>query len=108
MPSFATSAAANAARLPRPPPTPPSSPFWSAPSVFDGLPSGCGYDGVALRDSLPMSFDVWGWHLLPAFGTCMEYAAMPDACNPQLEAIYQQRLIEGELRVTYCNITSAR
>lgn len=82
--------------------------FWSAPSVFDGLPSGCGYDGVALRDSLPMSFDVWGWHLLPAFGTCMEYAAMPDACNPQLEAIYQQRLIEGELRVTYCNITSAQ
>ena len=70
---------------------------------------GCGYEGVALRESLPSSLDFWGWHLMPAFGTCMEYAHMADACDPVLHATYLQRYREdAPIRVTYCNITSAQ
>lgn len=80
-----------------------------AATAAEELLHGCGYDGVALRESLPSSLDVWGWHLMPAFGTCMEYAQMEDACDPTLEDAYWKNYREdAQPRITYCNITSAQ
>ena len=60
---------------------------------------GCGYEGVAVRDSLPGIHEAFwtGIHLLPGFGTCSEYAASPAMCERP-----------GRASLIFCNVSSAQ
>ena len=59
--------------------------------------TGCGYDGVALRASLPADSFLSGIHLLPAFGTCEEYAQQPSTCEQF-----------GRASLIFCNVSSTQ
>ena len=58
---------------------------------------GCGYSGIDVRASLPDTVSAYNIWWMPAFGTCMEYAADPPSCYLPLA---------NEDSLSYCNITS--